>query len=318
MSTLYFNTLLTLVSFCDLIVASNCPYSLAKGKWVYFLFEGIIIGMTTEENKKYDVKDEINAALSAGNGPKIARFALAAVGGAIPYAGGLIGAVGSTWSENEQSNLNKLFNIWLKLQEDEIKEIGKTLVEIMLRVDQTDEKIRIRLESPEYMKLLKKAFRDWSAAESEEKRILVRNLLSNAAATSICSDDVISMFIDWIEAYSELHFKIISTIFNKSGITRAGIWDLMYGQRVREDSAEADLFKLVIQDLSMGHVIRQYRETDYSGNFVKPQRKKVIQRSSTYASFFDDEKEYVLTELGKQFVHYTMNEIVPKLTEGTN
>ena len=80
-----------------------------------FIFEGIIIGMTTEENKKYDVKDEINAALSAGNGPKIARFALAAVGGAIPYAGGLIGAVGSTWSENEQSNLNKLFNIWLKL-----------------------------------------------------------------------------------------------------------------------------------------------------------------------------------------------------------
>jgi hypothetical protein len=31
------------------------------------------------------------------------------------------------------------------------------------------------------------------------------------------------------------------------------------------------------------------------------------------ASAFDDEKEYELTELGKQFVHYTMTEFVPKI-----
>jgi hypothetical protein len=31
------------------------------------------------------------------------------------------------------------------------------------------------------------------------------------------------------------------------------------------------------------------------------------------ASAFDDDKEYELTELGKQFVFYTMNEIVPKI-----
>ena len=30
-------------------------------------------------------------------------------------------------------------------------------------------------------------------------------------------------------------------------------------------------------------------------------------------SAFEDDKEYELTELGKQFVHYTMHEIVPKL-----
>lgn len=32
------------------------------------------------------------------------------------------------------------------------------------------------------------------------------------------------------------------------------------------------------------------------------------------ASAFDDEKQYELTELGKQFVHYTMNEIVPRIS----
>ena len=28
---------------------------------------------------------------------------------------------------------------------------------------------------------------------------------------------------------------------------------------------------------------------------------------------FDDDKEYELTKLGQQFVHYTMNEVVPKI-----
>ena len=35
--------------------------------------------------------------------------------------------------------------------------------------------------------------------------------------------------------------------------------------------------------------------------------------STTLKTAFDDEKEYELTGLGTQFVHYTMNEIVPKI-----
>jgi hypothetical protein len=30
-------------------------------------------------------------------------------------------------------------------------------------------------------------------------------------------------------------------------------------------------------------------------------------------SAFEDTKPYVLTELGRQFVHYTMNEVVPRI-----
>ncbi|HVO86350.1 MAG TPA: hypothetical protein VMT23_01280, partial [Candidatus Binatia bacterium] len=36
-----------------------------------------------------------------------------------------------------------------------------------------------------------------------------------------------------------------------------------------------------------------------------------------YSSPFEDGKQYELTELGQQFVHYTMNEIVPRLNAGT-
>jgi hypothetical protein len=88
---------------------------------------------------------------------------------------------------------------------------------------------------------------------------------------------------------------------------------------VREDSAEADLFKLLIHDLSTGHVIRQHRQVDYYGNFIKSAPKKRAGTvSQVMASAFDDEKQYELTELGKQFVHYTMNEIVPRIGSSGN
>jgi hypothetical protein len=70
-----------------------------------------------------------------------------------------------------------------------------------------------------------------------------------------------------------------------------------------------------MHDLSVGHVVRQYRPTDYYGNFLKQPSNRGSGSSNTYTSAFENKKMYVLTELGKQFVHYTMNEIVPRLTE---
>lgn len=48
------------------------------------------------------------------------------------------------------------------------------------------------------------------------------------------------------------------------------IWVAVYGVPVpRDDSAEADLFRMLIRDLSIGGVIRQPRESDYGGRFLK-------------------------------------------------
>lgn len=256
---------------------------------------------------------QIEEILSKGNGPKAARFALACLG-VIPGFGGAIAGVAATWSDKEQAEYNRIFSAWLKLQEDEIREIGITIFEVMTRLDQSDEEIRKRIESPEYLQLVKKCFRDWSTAESEEKRRLIRNLLINAAASKICSDDIIRMFITWIDIYSEAHFKVIKEVFRNAGVTRQDVWGAIHGEAVREDSADADLFKLLIQDLSTGHVIRQHRQVDYYGNFVKSQSKKSQGTASrTLASAFDDEKKYELTKLGEQFVFYTMNEVVPRI-----
>jgi hypothetical protein len=256
---------------------------------------------------------QIEEALEGGNGPKAARFALACLG-VIPGIGGAIAGVAARWSEKEQAQYNQILAAWLKLQEDEIREIGITIFEVMARIDHNDEKVRERIESPEYLRLIKKCFRDWSAAESEEKRRLIRNLLINAAGATICPDDIVKMFINWIDFYSEAHFKVIREVYRKPGATRQEIWSAIHGVEVRENSAEADLFKLLIHDLSTGHVIRQHRQVDYYGNFIKAQpKKRPGTASQIMASAFDDEKEYELTELGKQFVHYTMTEFVPKI-----
>jgi hypothetical protein len=200
--------------------------------------------------------------------------------------------------------------------EDELAEKAQTILEIMARLDMQDAKIAERVASPEYQSLVRKAFREWSGAESEEKRKLVRNILVNAAASDLTSDDVVRLFLQWLNTYSEFHFTVIAAIYNDAGVTRARIWEKVGKAEVREDSAEADLFKLLIRDLSTGSIIRQHREKDYAGNFLRKsatRRRKGAPMSPTVESAFEDTKGYELTELGQQFVHYAMTDLPPRI-----
>ena len=119
--------------------------------------------------------------------------------------------------------------------------------------------------------------------------------------------------MDWIEKYHEAHFKVIREIYQNPGSGRGDVWDNIANERPREDSAEADLFKLLIRDLSTGSVIRQARETDYQGNFLLKRQSGKRTSSRVAKSAFDNSDPYILTELGKQFVHYTMNEVVKRI-----
>ena len=251
-------------------------------------------------------------------GGKMIRAGMQVAGGAIPFLGGLLGAAAGAWSEHEQDKVRKVFEQWLQMLEDEMREKARTIAEIAARIDLGDERIRERIESPEYQGLMKKAFRNWQNIDSESKRHKVRNILSNAAATNLASDDVIRLFLDWIDRYSDFHFAVISEIYNNGPIGRADIWDNLGKEPVREDLAEADLFKLLVGDLSLGRVIRQKRDTDGAGNFVKKQRAGISRPkamvSQTMKSAFDNKDLYVLTDLGTQFVHYAMNELVPRVS----
>lgn len=257
------------------------------------------------------IPDDSNAA-------KAVRGALQAASGAVPLVGGILSALAGAWSEREQAKVNRFFEQWVRMLQDEIREKEATVIEIMSRIDLQDEKIAARVESKEFQSLVKKTFRDWAAVESEEKRVLIRNILANAAASTVSSDDVVRMFIDWIGQYSELHFKVIGAIYNSGGITRGAIWRKIGKGAVREDSADADLYKLLFRDLSTGSVIRQHRETDYHGNFIAKAQARRPPSSGAGQKFltsaFDNEDQYVLTELGQQFVHYAMTDLPPRIS----
>jgi hypothetical protein len=282
------------------------PLNVAKNKG------GVTMSVDDQE------RPELPKEFPGGN---VIRAGMQAVGGAIPFLGGLLGAFAGAWSEHEQEKVKRVFEQWLRMLEDELREKAKTIAEIAARVDLGDERIRERIESPEYQALMKKAFRNWQNIDSEGKRQKIRNILSNAAATKLSDDDVIRLFLDWIDRYSDFHFAVISEIYNYGPIGRADIWDNLGKEPVREDSAEADLFRLLIHDLSVGRVIRQERPTDGAGNFIKKQRAGVgrskVVVSQTMKSAFDNNDHYVLSDLGRQFVHYAMNELVPRVTFAT-
>jgi len=239
-------------------------------------------------------------------------IALAALS-VIPWVGGVMSAIASTKSAMDQAEVDNLQKQWLEEHARKIQELSATLEEMVNRLFEFGDETKKRLESEEFLGLVRCAFRQWDQSDSQEKKRLIVNLLTNAGATKITSDDVVRLFLDWIDLYHEIHFAVIREVNKRPGITRREIWQNIHGAFPREDSAEADLFKLLMRDLSAGGVIRQHRETDYAGNFIAKKKSKPIPGGKPLTSAFDDEDGYELTALGRQFVHYTMNEVVPRV-----
>src|SRR5688572_25279989 len=251
-------------------------------------------------------------------GPRQDRFRklFVAALGSVPWVGGFLTGLGSLRDDTAQGEVNELYREWLEEHARKFRRIGQTLAGIFQRLDEIGEETQARIESEPYLGLIRKAFRAWDSVDTEEKRELLRKLLSNAGASTIDPDDLIRLFIEWIDHYHEAHFQVIRVIYQNGRATRGEIWELIHGKPAREDSAEADLFKLLIRDLSTGGVIRQARATDSHGRFLK--RTTPTRRAATQymKSAFDDKDEYVLTELGEKFVHYTMDELVPRVGGG--
>lgn len=145
----------------------------------------------------------------SGNFGKYSRGALQAIGGTIPFASGVFSAIAGAWAEKDQEKVNRFLKHWVEMLKDELKEKETTILEILRRLDLQDKAIAERVESKEYQSLIKKTFREWGGVESEEKRIYIRNILANAAACTVSSDDVVRMYIDWINKYSEMHFQLL-------------------------------------------------------------------------------------------------------------
>ena len=274
--------------------------------------------MTNPELPEDKALVEIQAALaktSVSTKRKVVeKFVLAALG-SIPWVGGFISAAASIKVDQRNSEKDNLQTKWLEEHAKKMGNLAVALADVVGRLDTLGDTNDERIQSEEYLSLVRSAFRTWDRAETEDKRKYIANLVANAAGTRLCPDDVIRLFIDWLNQYHEIHFAVMREIYRNPGATRFEIWEELYGAPTRENSAEADLYRLLIRDLSTGGVIRQERDTTSDGRFLrkKPVRNRKVS-GGTVESAFEDSKPYVLTELGRQFVHYTMNEVVQRIS----
>jgi hypothetical protein len=266
-----------------------------------------------EELSEIDrIKGELSVITPTTKKRALEKFGLAALG-SIPWVGGFISAAASLKTEENTLKTDSLQTKWLEEHEVKMQKLSETLAEISQSFERLGEAVDERIQSEEYLDIVRKSFRTWDAADTDEKRKYIANLISNASGTQLCSDDVVRLFIGWLGSYHESHFAVIREIYKQSGVSRYDIWSIINGQIPREDSAEADLFKLLIRDLSTGGVIRQARDTTTDGQFLKKRSAPKRTGSRTTESAFETTKPYVLTELGKQFVHYTMNDVVTRI-----
>ena len=268
------------------------------------------------------INAEIESATPSRRRRIIEAIVVAALGG-IPWVGGVISASiissGSLFKATEEdAKRDELLREWLQEHQEKLQRLRDTLGQMVSRLEGFGRQFEERITSEDYLVLVRKTFRQWDQADTDEKRRLLVHLITNSAGTRIVSDDIVRLFLDWIDTYHEIHFAVIQQIYHGSGPTRYDIWAAIYGEPVpRDDSAEADLFRMVIRDLSVGGVIRQPRESDAMGRFKKRTRPPRRGSSGTMESAFEDSKQYVLTGLGAQFVHYTMTELVPRLESGS-
>lgn len=259
-------------------------------------------------------EDALIQSLSSGKYKKYSRFIMAALG-CLPWIGSVISIAADVKTGHDQDTQNELQKLWLQEHRQKISELGRTFQEIIGRLDGFGDEIQERIESEQYLALVRRAFSSWDKADTHEKRQMLKRLITNAGAINLCPDDLIRLFANWIDLYHEAHFLVIKHIYQHPNDTRGEIWDAVHPSRPREDSAEADLFRYLVRDLSTGGVIRQARETNHNGEFIKKRTGTV--RGSTPSkvmeSAFEDSKPYELTELGKQFVHYVMEDVAVQI-----
>lgn len=263
--------------------------------------------------------DALVEELSKGKNKKYVRFVMAALG-SVPWVGSylsILGAMAGLSGEADQDKVNGLLKLWLEEHQPKLDELKQTLGDVMERLDGLGEETQKRVESPEYLALVRRSFRSWDEADTAEKREYIKRLLTNAGATKLCPDDLIRIFVSWIDNYHESHFAIIKQVSqNSDGITRADIWDnLNNGIRAREDSAEAGLFRYLMRELNMGGVIELSKRRDANGRAYKTTSARTPRgmASKVVESTYEDTKPWVLTELGRQFIHYVLNDAVKRI-----
>ncbi|HUR47768.1 MAG TPA: hypothetical protein VMZ27_17925 [Candidatus Saccharimonadales bacterium] len=219
---------------------------------------------------------------------RVLQSIAAAALGSIPWVGTFITASLEARDSSAQTEINSLHRQWLCEHSRRMEKLSRDLSALLARLDAFGDEILSRVQSESYLALIRKAFRLWDQADSNQKRESIGRLLVNAATNTLCPHDLIRLFLDWIELYHDSHFKVIRGVFHSPGSTRHSIWQRIHGEFPPDNSLEADLFRMLIADLSQGRIIRQCREVNERGQFLKKgRRQRKIDGNEVLMSAFD-------------------------------
>src|SRR3989344_5530872 len=161
-----------------------------------------------------------------GGNDKYGIFFLAALSG-VPWILPL-SLIANLKGEFDQDGMNEALALAFKENRDKIKELVQSVGQILVRLDSFGDDVQERIQSPEYLALVRTAFRSWDKAETTEKRQMIKNLLTSAGATTLCPDDQIRLFIEWIDRYHENHFTVMKEVYLHQPITKGRIWDNLH------------------------------------------------------------------------------------------
>lgn len=276
----------------------------------------VMVDEVVERQGTPDEHGPLELDILGGGGGTFSRVVLAAFG-AVPW----IAMLAALSAEAAQGNVNKVFQATLNEHKGKLDELQAGLTEMGRRINSFGPDAQARIQEGSYLEVVRKGFRVWDRCSTKDKRDRVFALLTNAASTTVVEDDVVRLFLDWIDRYHDAHFGIIRAVFKSRGLTRLDIWRRMGGadKLPKENSSEADLFRMLIDDLSRGRVIRQEREYNvHYDRFVKPPPKKRAPKGQAdpfYESTWEATKPYELSELGKDFVRYVLQEAVTRIGE---
>lgn len=160
--------------------------------------------------------------LSSPNYQKYGRFIFAILG-AIPWVGSVFAATAAIHAEQEQAKVNLLLFRRVEEHEHAYRRLEDAVRKVIERLEQIGPSAQERLDDEKFLGLVRRAFQVWDEATTDEKGEYVRRAVTNAAATKLCSDDLVRLFLQWIAQYGEVHFRVIQAIYSTPGSTRADI-----------------------------------------------------------------------------------------------
>ena len=105
---------------------------------------------------------------------KYGRFIAAAALGSIPWIGGVFSAAIALQAEGGQERLDEMQKLWLHEHEEKISKLGMTIAQILQRLESLGDDVLGRIQSDEYLGLIRKGFKAWDRADTEEKREFIR------------------------------------------------------------------------------------------------------------------------------------------------